>query len=113
MDSANGTEQFVLSQLSNRTWAIEDEGPSARVVAEITLTDEDDVTVIWVDGTPLPTRYRTPQDVLADLKFWKQRPRGGTKPIPIPHLSPPNDAGKAQAVSEAAVSSTGESAPQD
>ncbi len=61
----------------------------AALIAHIVMTDDDQVRVTWYRSIPLPPVYTTAHVALVDLVMWESRPRGGTKPIPIPHLAPP------------------------
>ncbi|HYJ48460.1 MAG TPA: hypothetical protein VEX12_00970 [Microbacterium sp.] len=89
---ADTSQRFVLQRLGGRNWVIRDHGrrrDTSDVIAQIALTDDDDFEVAWLDHIPLPGRYSTPEDAVADLQVWKDRQRGSTKPVPIPHFPPP------------------------
>ncbi|WP_404430007.1 hypothetical protein LG299_10630 [Microbacterium lacus] len=83
--------KFALVELSPQNWVIESHGDADTVpclVAQVVLTEDDYADITWVQPTPLPTRYSTPEDALADLALWQKRPSGGIKPVPIPHHAP-------------------------
>ena len=81
------TRRFRLLPRGEGRWEIRT--TDASIVARLELTDNDTVAVDWVQPRPLPREYSTPRAALADLVMWEDRPRGGTKPIPIPHSPPP------------------------
>jgi len=88
------SEPFALRQLAQTEWVVLDRrvpGGDARcVIAHIRLDAEDDlVEVLWLQECARPTRYRSVDAVLDDLRVEEFRHRGGTRPIEIPHFSPP------------------------
>lgn len=64
-----------------------------RIVACIEESD-DGLDVAWVaSGVPLPRRYRTTDDILEDLKRWRQGSRRDTRPVDIASYRPPSSRG--------------------
>ena len=93
MTVQSGQVRYALAQTGRRSWTIHDLTLLALTihpVAELRVTENDDVEVEWMTPTPLPVRYATLQDALDDLILWERRGRGATKPIPIPHHPPPH-----------------------
>ena len=86
MKNIEPTRRFRLAARGDRQWEICTTDGS--LVARLTRTDDDTAVVEWVRTLPLPREYSSPQAALADLVMWEERPRGGTKPIPIPHAPP-------------------------
>ena len=90
--SDTATRRFALQRLDERTWTIEliDSAASeADPVGHVLLTEDDHIEVTWDMPIPLPVLYATLEDALESLEDWAARPRGATKPIPIPHYPPP------------------------
>ena len=86
------THRFALHRIDEVTWEIRDSRLpvyAARPVAHITISDDDQVEVIWAAPLPLPVTYATLEDALGSLEDWAHRQPGVTKPIPIPHFPPP------------------------
>ena len=86
------TQRFALHRVDEDTWVIRDAhipDYAARPVAHITVTDDDQVEVIWSAPLPLPVTFATLADALDSLEDWTRRQRGATKPTPIPHFPPP------------------------
>ncbi|MET0781765.1 MAG: hypothetical protein ABWY26_13345 [Microbacterium sp.] len=85
------TERYALQRVDGTRWVIRDAnlpGYAARAVAHITVTEDDQVEVIWAAPLPLPVTFATLEDALESLEDWIHRQRGATKPIPIPHFPP-------------------------
>lgn len=92
MTDATFIRRFTLQRIDERTWMIEHLDSAAREtdpVGHITVTEDDQVEVRWDMPVPLPVLYATLEDALDSLEDWAGRPRGATKPIPIPHFPPP------------------------
>lgn len=88
-----GQARYALVKTDRRNWEIHDltlRAPASQPVAELLMSEDDRVEVVWITPIPLPIQYATAQDVLADLILWERRGRGSTKPIPIPHRPPPH-----------------------
>ena len=86
------TRRFALQRIDERTWVIEllDSAASETdPVGHVALTEDDHIEVTWDMPIPLPLIYATLEDALESLEDWAARPRGATKPIPIPHYPPP------------------------
>jgi hypothetical protein len=84
--------RFALQWVDQRTWLITDihnPGYGAHPLGRIIVTDDDQVEVTWDAPVPLPVLYSSLEDVIESLEEWAHRPRGATKPIPIPHFPPP------------------------
>ena len=93
MTDQPGQTRYALVKRDRRSWAIHDltlPAPASHPVAELLISEDDQVEVVWITPTPLAIRYATVQDALDDLILWERRGRGGTKPIPIPHRPPPH-----------------------
>lgn len=84
--------RFKLRAVDEHAWLIcevsQDDHPG-RTVAHLTLTDDDNVEVVWSHSIPLPASYASARDALEHLVTWSARHIGSTKPIPIPHIPPP------------------------
>lgn len=92
MADTTSTRRFAVQRIDHRTWLIKDiHDPvyAAHPLGRITMTEDDQIEVTWDAPVPLPVLYATLEDVLEDLEAWARRPRGATKPIPIPHYPPP------------------------
>ena len=94
MGDEGSEDRYVLRRLSEQSWAIHDltlAAPAAHPVAELRASadDDDTVVVMWLTPTPLPVRYVSAEETIADLVLWERRAQGVTKPIPIPHSPPP------------------------
>jgi hypothetical protein len=86
------TRRFALQRVGQSLWLITDiRDPTyaAHPVGHAAVTDDDRVEVTWDAPVPLPVLFATLNDVLDSLETWANRPRGSTKPIPIPHFPPP------------------------
>ena len=86
------TRRFGLQRVDATSWVIRDAHQpeyAARAVAHITVTEDDQVEVIWAAPLPLPVTFATIEDAVDSLEDWTHRQRGATKPIPIPHFPPP------------------------
>lgn len=83
---------FALSRTSTDSWVVTDSRrqPSdpRHSVAMAHETEDGDIEVVWLRATPLPTLFRTLDDLLLDLDRWGGRPGEACKPDPIPHLPP-------------------------
>lgn len=83
-------ERFELRQVAVNEWSISDHRYDAHdercVVACIWWVAVDECEVSWMIDLGLPTRYRSPAEVIEDLRL--RMPRR-TKPIPIAHFAPP------------------------
>lgn len=92
MTDTTSTRQYALQRISRRGWLVKDvQHPldEAHPLGRVTLTEDDQIEVSWDAAVPLPVVYATLEDVLESLEEWAHRPRGATKPIPIPHYPPP------------------------
>ncbi|WP_375385728.1 hypothetical protein [uncultured Microbacterium sp.] len=78
---------FTLAERRSGVWEIRT--ADAALIARLARTDDDEVEVSWQSSIPLPHVYATAEVALTDLVMWESRPRGGTKPIPIPSARPP------------------------
>lgn len=84
--------RFGLHRIDELTWEIREvrlPTYAARPVAHVTVSEDDEVEVIWSAPLPLPTTFATPSDALDSLEFWSGSSPGSTKPILIPHYPPP------------------------
>jgi hypothetical protein len=91
MTDTISTRQYALQRIGRRMWLVEDVQHPLRAtqpLGRVTLTEDDQVEVSWDEHVPLPVLYATLDDVLESLEEWAHRPRGATKPIPIPHYPP-------------------------
>ena len=93
MDHEPTADIFCLARIDGHSWRIlnrrypaDDERHS---VARITDTTSDEVRVHWTQSIPLPTAYRTALDALEDVTRWGRGAARATRPIPIPHIRPP------------------------
>jgi len=92
MTDTTSTRQYALQRVGRRRWLVKDvrhPQSAAPPLGRATLTEDDQVEVSWDASVPLPVLYATLEDVLENLEEWAHRPRGATKPIPIPHFPPP------------------------
>jgi hypothetical protein len=92
MSDTTVSRRFALHRVDERTWMIEHIDGAAHAtdpVGHVTVTEDDQVEVRWDMPVPLPVLYATLEDALESLEDWAGRPRGATKPIPIPHFPPP------------------------
>lgn len=84
--------RFVLVQVDTTDWAIHDlhypERDHRRVVCTIFEDAPTEVEVLWRRDLPLALRYSTADDVLRAVQRFQDTSRA-TRPIPIPHLPPP------------------------
>ena len=86
--------ELALDPLSDRSWRLCDRSFGARdadsVVAYIELRNDGRYEVTWVSIGVGTAVYDTLGDLLRDAAdlFAVARPRGATKPIPIPHRPP-------------------------
>jgi hypothetical protein len=90
MPDATENQRYRLARTDPRKWVIYD--GKDRMVADLRLTDDDDggetILVKWLTRTPLPVRYATAEDVVADLVRWSTQQPSATKPVLIPHHAP-------------------------
>lgn len=86
------SNRFELVRVAPSEWVILDNGYQPQdthsTVARIWEVDTNECQVAWVRDLARPTRYATADDVLADLNTIPHR----TKPVPIPHFAPREDA---------------------
>jgi hypothetical protein len=85
-------QSFELRPVGERGWIILESartGHSAKTVAHLTRNVDDTVDVAWDSALPLPISYARPEDALEHVETWAADRGGPTKPIPIPHISPP------------------------
>ncbi|SFR92415.1 hypothetical protein SAMN04487846_0646 [Microbacterium sp. cf046] len=92
MTGTASAHRFAVHQIDAYRWEIRDSQRPAyasRTVAHLTVTDDDQVEVVWGAPLPLPVTFATVEDAVDSLEEWAHRQRGATKPIPIPHFPPP------------------------
>lgn len=82
---------FGLSRVSGDHWLIQDSsfptGDARHVVASLTEV-EGEIEVVWMQTTPLHTRFLSADAALECFVEWRSKPSRGTRPIPIPHRAP-------------------------
>ena len=96
MSESPAARRFKLRTLDERAWLICEVGEddrASRTVAHLTMTDDDNVEVVWSHSIPLPASYGSAGDALEHMETWSAGHIGSTKPIPIPHMPPPSGAG--------------------
>ena len=85
-------DPLTLRRVGTLDWVLQNRRFSSRdarhVVAALHEMDGGDVEVLWLQPTPLPTRYPNVADATEDFRRWSNHRGGGTRPIPIPHFPP-------------------------
>lgn len=80
---------FELRQVTEAEWIIQDHRYDAHdarcTIACIWQVGTDECEVTWLRDFSLPMRYRSPVEVLEDLRATLRR---STKPVPIAHFAP-------------------------
>lgn len=95
MSEGPSATHFELRKVDERAWLICEVGEddlAPRAAGHLTMTDDDNVEVVWSHRIPLPASYASAADALEHVKTWSARHAGSTKPIPIPHIPPPTGA---------------------
>lgn len=82
---------FAITRVDDRNWVVQNHrfapGDPRHVVGAI-REDDDEFEVVWLQPMPLPARYISLDAVMDDLQICTRRQRGGTRPVPIPHMPP-------------------------
>lgn len=81
-----------LDAVGESAWLIRDPARAAsdpRAVVGRIEQGEHDVEVVWLQPTPLPTRYLSPEDALEDVTRLRAIRPAHRRPIPIPTFPPP------------------------
>lgn len=89
--STMAIQRFALCRVTSMEWVIRDRRHAPNdgdgTVACVYQIEDDEVEVMWLRDLPLMSRYKTPDEALADLRRLHTRSRAD-RPTPIPHYPP-------------------------
>ena len=81
-----GQARYALVKTDRRNWEIHDltlRAPASQPVAELLMTEDDRVEVVWITPIPLPIRYATVPEKASVFDFQRKRAKPRERPRSI------------------------------